>query len=403
MNDFHLSSSQKMQYSNLLERIAEALDITRTQFEEARSRYEAIGKWLDADNSPLKPYNPEIAPQGSFRLGTVIKPLTDEEQYDVDLICILYIKPAIISQYQLKKMIGDRLKESDVYRKMLEEEKKRCWTLMYAEATRFHMDLLPALFDEGCEILISLGVPREYAEKALVITDKEHLQYYDYHADWPKSNPLGYAEWFKDSMKIQLAERKKSYAIEIRASVEEIQDYEVKTPLQRVIQLFKRHRDVMFGDDEDKPISIIITTLATQAYDNEENIFDALSNILDKMPAFILTTPSGKKVIPNPVDPRENFADRWTPTKERNFYAWLMKAKQDLVILNKKLGFVEIGNDLKTSLGDKVVTKALNSLGTQMREQRENGNLFVQPGVAQITSDSTKGKVIPNHTFHGKI
>ena len=31
-------------------------------------------------------YNPEIYPQGSFLLGTVTRPLSDAEEYDIDLV-----------------------------------------------------------------------------------------------------------------------------------------------------------------------------------------------------------------------------------------------------------------------------------------------------------------------------
>lgn len=77
------------EYSKILEKIAANLDITATQYQLAVQRYEAVGNWLDADNSPLKPYKPKITPQGSFRLGTVIKPLLEGEEYDVDLTCKL--------------------------------------------------------------------------------------------------------------------------------------------------------------------------------------------------------------------------------------------------------------------------------------------------------------------------
>lgn len=42
--------------------------------------------------------------------------------------------------------------------------------------------------------------------------------------------------------------------------------------LQRIVQILKRHRDIMFNGDEDKPISIIITTLASRAYRGETNL-----------------------------------------------------------------------------------------------------------------------------------
>ena len=55
---------------------------------------------------------------------------------------------------------------------------------------------------------------------------------------------------------------------------------EKKSPLQRVVQILKRHRDLMFNGDESKPISIIITTLAARAYNKETDVLDALVNVV---------------------------------------------------------------------------------------------------------------------------
>ena len=47
------------------------------------------------------------------------------------------------------------------------------------------------------------------------------------------------------------------------AAVEDVPTYELKTPLQRAVQLLTRHRDVMFADNPDvAPISMILTNLA---------------------------------------------------------------------------------------------------------------------------------------------
>jgi hypothetical protein len=42
------------EYSKILEKIAENLDISITQYEQAKSRYEAVGNWLNAEDSSLK-------------------------------------------------------------------------------------------------------------------------------------------------------------------------------------------------------------------------------------------------------------------------------------------------------------------------------------------------------------
>ena len=106
-----------------------------------------------------------------------------------------------------------------------------------------------------------------------------------------------------------------------------------KTPLQRVIQLLKRHRDSWSKDNPDsKPISIIITTLAARAYNGESDIVSALGNILSKMGGFVN---KDKPRVPNPVDPEEDFADRWYRNDclhlrlENNFNLWLLQAQKD--------------------------------------------------------------------------
>lgn len=60
-----------------------------------------------------------------------------------------------------------------------------------------------------------------------------------------------------------------------------------KLPLQRVVQILKRHRDMMFEGADNKPISIIITTLASRAYNKQENIIEALVDVVNNMERFI--------------------------------------------------------------------------------------------------------------------
>ena len=62
------------------------------------------------------------------------------------------------------------------------------------------------------------------------------------------------------------------------ASIDDVPTWERRTPLQRTIQILKRHRDVRFKDNcEFAPISMIITTLAAQAYQGEEDLYEALA------------------------------------------------------------------------------------------------------------------------------
>jgi hypothetical protein len=131
----------------------------------------------------------------------------------------------------------------------------------------------------------------------------------------------GYAEWFKKRMEV-LDEMRKSARHD--ASIESVPDYARRTPLQQMVQLFKRHRDVAFRQDEDRPISIIITTLAATAYSNEADLAEAISNAVPRMRSAVQR--SGKEFwVANPMNPLENFADKWreTPRKAELFFNWL--------------------------------------------------------------------------------
>ncbi len=339
----------------LLRNIAESLDISDTQYKEAIQHYEVIGKFLNEEDSPIAQYGPEIYSQGSFRLGTMIKPITDTEEYDIDLVCELKeLRKERVTQKVLKDMVGDRLKEAEgrLFRKL--EPGKRCWTLDYAKSTRFHMDILPAIPDHDTGDLARwVGASR--ASTGILITDKQVRE-------WQRSNPVGYAEWFKEQMQVQLYERRLEMAERLRASVEEVPEYLVKTPLQRAIQILKRHRDRMFRYDPDhKPISIIISTLAAKAYDNETDLLDALLSIVHKMPGLIERDADGNALVTNPVNPYENFADRWQefPQRKVNFGKWITRVQEDLDGAFRAKDFELMAEGLKSSFGDRVINTAI--------------------------------------------
>jgi hypothetical protein len=113
------------------------------------------------------------------------------------------------------------------------------------------------------------------------------------------------------------------------ATVEDVPAYELKTPLQRAIQLLKRHRDVMFTDNpEVAPISMILTNLSGQAYDGESDVYLAVRGILTRMLNFVR---DARPYVPNPTHPAEDYADKWSqdPRLEQNFRLWHAQASRD--------------------------------------------------------------------------
>ena len=113
------------------------------------------------------------------------------------------------------------------------------------------------------------------------------------------------------------------------ATVDDVPAYQLKTPLQRAIQLLKRHRDVMFADNpEVAPISMILTNLSGQAYNGETDVYLAVRGILNRMLDFVH---QDGPFVPNPTHPAEDYADKWStdPRLEHNFRLWHAQASRD--------------------------------------------------------------------------
>lgn len=362
-------------HEDALQALAAEIDIPKEKAAEARDHFISLGEWLERPESSIANYDPYVAPQGSFLLGTTNRPVASCEKYDVDLICRMNASKADFTQKALKEQVGMEIIAYAKAHKMAHEpeDKRRCWTLEYADGSQFHMDVLPCLPDAAGyqhklekSGFVELAQDTARVADALAITDKEHPDYARHCDEWPSSNPLGYAAWFRDRMAIRFQLRKAELAKErgILAKVEDIPDHEVKTTLQKSIQLLKRHRDTMFADDMDhRPISIILTTLAAKSYGNEERLVDALSSILASMDVHIEQREDGKW-IPNPVNPAENFADRWAedPELERCFYRWLDTARRDFGLYLNASRPTEIPEILMERLGTGTVQKAVEAM-----------------------------------------
>ena len=69
--------------------LADELAVSEARYDQACRSYASLGAWLHRPNSTVLKYEPRVYVQGSFRLGTAIRPLSDEEEYDVNSVCML--------------------------------------------------------------------------------------------------------------------------------------------------------------------------------------------------------------------------------------------------------------------------------------------------------------------------
>ncbi|MCS5421998.1 MULTISPECIES: nucleotidyltransferase domain-containing protein [Psychrilyobacter] len=329
------------------------LDITPTMYKNAIEKYKALAEFFKQNGIDC-----DIYPQGSFALGTVVKPYKEgkDTAYDLDFICLIKKNKNSTDPKEIKNLIGDLLKGHKIYSDMLIEWDK-CWTLNYADinGVGFNIDIIPAAEDE--ELIFSYDVTKQ----SIAITNKNSGTIYT----WIRSNPKGYIEWFnyinkpfldwnRDNQRQAFMESYKG----VYNTVEEIPDLLLKTPLQKVIQIFKRHRDIYFHKikkSNKKTISAIITTICAEIAKtapfnlevndllefivkefkiySERQILDESSFDQRYKERIVIKKSGGNWSIINPVNPEDNLADQWNsdPEKAKLFFQWVENIQTELI------------------------------------------------------------------------
>lgn len=376
---------------SILDDICRDLELSEAQLEAAKTSYEAVAEWLSGSSNPIL-RDLRLYAHGSAGLGTTVKPL-GREDFDVDLICLVLGFTADRSPAELKRLIGDRLREHARYAAML-EEKKRCWRLNYAR--EFHLDVSPTIVNARC---------RNGGE---LVPDKKLR-------DWKPTNPSGYRALFEARAKLLPRLRQQRAIAKDHAEVEPFPARVTgRGVLRRTVQLLKRHRDIYFQytTEEVAPISIVITTLAAQAYEYCVRSFtfdtelDVLVATIRMMPHFIETrVVNGRRQywVPNETTVGENFADRWNtePTRVQAFFAWHAKALSDFEKFASLEGIDRITNNLEDSLGDTVVRRVMDKRTETISAARGANKLFIAPSVGLSLTNSANASPVPHNTHFG--
>lgn len=374
--------------SRLLDVVLEHIDIPKSLYEKAAARHRSLGEWLKRDSSAVRELDPDIRPQGSFRFGTVTRPINADDEYDLDNVCVMKaLSKSDVTQQEIKELYGKELKTYAKENGMIKpvEECNRCWRLHYSDEVSFHLDSLPCVPEDVAVIakLKTLGVRDDWAVRAIAITDLRHPNYTEKCLLWPSSNPRGFAAFFEEQAALgrDMTARKG----EARATVEDVPPYEWKTTLQRSIQILKRHRDVMFRRNPDlAPISMIITNLAANAYRGEADIATALVNIIDRMPSFIR---SDRPRVPNPADPAEDYADKWSkdPRLEKSFWEWYYAVQSDIARLPELIAGMSLRSNVEQLFDVAMTQDELRAFQPMSRAPA-----IVKPAPAVVISSAAK-------------
>ncbi|TNE34263.1 MAG: nucleotidyltransferase [Alphaproteobacteria bacterium] len=379
-----------------LEAVCERFELTEAQKEQARTRYEGVGRWLSESSHPALA-GILIYVQGSAAIGTTVRPYGHAE-HDVDLIAKLedvarHYPPAFV-----KKLIGDRLKEHGTYERLL-EEMCRCWRIDYAN--EFHLDITPSVPNPSCP------------NGGELVPDKE------LH-DWKPSNPKGYKALFerRAAMQPTFALRKtiKNFDDRARATVEPYPEHHgFKGLLRRSVQISKRHRDIYFAErpGECAPISVIVTTLLSRSYEwcVKQRVYDdeldLLVAVIGHMTDFISLV-SDRWYIWNETTANENFAEKWNayPDRAKSFFMWHAQLVADLDNLRSIEGLDRMAKSINDAFGPGAGTAAVGKVEQAVSDARNAGSLRYGVGglvgAATAACVTTPTAAVARNTFFGR-
>lgn len=387
---------KKQMIVGLLDKLCQQVEITDTQFQTAKTRYEAVGAWLSSSNLQYF-YKVYIYPQGSIALGTAVKPLATNE-FDVDLVCHLPSISNTASASNVKQLVGNRLKEHTTYRSML-EEKQRCWRINYAN--EFHLDITPSIINPRCQ------------QDGELVPDRTLIQ-------WKPTNPKGYINRFELYANIQpnFHFLEKRFPDSTYGSIETLPEPTMSKPfLKRIVQLLKRHRDQHFLSSNLAhlaPISVIITTLASWAYAKcckqkiYANEFDFITDVIGEMPTFIRTEMrygNTYYTVENESTEGENFADKWNedPNLAIAFFEWHRKVLISVESLLQIEGLDKFTECLVKEFGGKrdELRNTLSKFIEPIGQARAKGLLGISPSTGLIVSTASSALIVPKNTFFG--
>lgn len=351
----------KKQIKQVQDAILEAISLPDTAKTKAKERFEDIGKWLTRDESCVAIYTPALLNQGSFRLGTTIRPVSGDDDFDLDVSCKFQsgITRETITQEKLRQLLHKEIRAYATARGIKHNvtEKHRCCRLEYQDNMSFHIDLVPCIPAHHEWDVIKL--PYYQADLQIWVGDKESAKYHEVYItddrsqnystiseDWILSNPEGLAMWFEAQSMPRYTED-----VTIAANMANFVEAQ-KSILQAAVKLLKRHRDKWCEDSELRPISVIISTLSAHAYNGELNLQDAILGILERMPSYISEQ---KPYVPNPVNADEDFGERWEekPELKRTFKQWILSALRDFRLLYSCSSKEELEKILKDTLAIK--------------------------------------------------
>ena len=320
-----------MSLQNQFKKFNENIRLSATKLDELREKRNKILDKLRA-NEDLPSF--EEFGQGSYRMGTEVKPI--DKDYDIDVGLRFNVnKNDYEAPLTLKKQIRDILKNHTEYGA---EIKTPCVTVTYKKdgETAYHVDIVTYTYEdkENKESQLYLAKGKEFAKA-------ENIK-------WEVADPLGLIN-----------------EIENRFSGEDKEQY------KRIIRYLKRWKNLNFSSDGNNEVpGIGITLLAydlfspSKEYDylEEKYVYDDLNALIDFIrkvkSKFILkydleSNESKYSIsLDLPVQPYTDVFSKMTLNQMNNFRNKICKLYDDLIIVKDEADIIEQCKKLNQIFGD---------------------------------------------------
>ena len=238
------------------------------------SRLDRLHRGVRAVRNHLKDNLPgyqKTEPQGSLALGTIIKPVDDNDEYDADIQVVMNPNP----NWEPKDYVNAihrTLKKNKNYADKL-RLKTRCVTIDYARD--FHLDVVPRVTIRGKHYVCNR------VENKFEVTDGN-----------------GYRDWFNEKNRITGGNLKKVVRI-----LKYLRDHKNNYTVKSIMLTTLAGNMIRPSDEGTKAVGTVADTLVT---------------VLTRMDAYLQKNPRVPE-IKNPVLPSENFNRHWDQKKYANF------------------------------------------------------------------------------------
>lgn len=400
--------------TSVLEKVLTQCDLPPELYRKAEQHYREKTDHLK--QCPfLRRFEVVMKPQGSASIGTTVPPVQRKAgEFDVDLILAIEATSRDTQPRDLHRTIGEYLK--------LEYERELTairfgWQLDYALEDRMHFDIVPAIRWEHPREGRILAAPN-WADR-----------------EWKLTHPEGYTtEFLKQCDALPLFEEE---LLAIANSARSIEAYSahtpkveplpavsgIKKPLQRIVQLTKRHRDLWYSRRpgkalERRPASIVITTILWYAYarsvaghsfNSVYAIFLRMAESLtdDRILLQLRDKDEVTYVLPNPTLHEENLVAKWNdPARARQVEEYFLWAKDYLAFIRalpEQRGRHHLQQVLTEGLGESPVSAAFSQETAALKPGASSRDQFgFSPGLGLLPTVVASGAPLPPHTFHGR-